>query len=153
MSSITFLASVRPFAIPQEIQAKQNQITFKTEEELLFFSVQPLDDYWLKETEGLFTLPYLYEAYGLEHTDFLLYLEKYMETGDVLEIYSVPNQHGFSKYKQKLLERPEPIHINVGSHTYRDSSGLYQLTHDNWVEELSHRLYLSEPSITTFVKY
>ena len=37
MSSITFLASVRPFAIPQEIQAKQNQITFKTEEELLFF--------------------------------------------------------------------------------------------------------------------
>ncbi|MBD8015493.1 hypothetical protein [Planococcus wigleyi] len=153
MSSIAFLASLRPFAIPQEMQDKQDQTDFKKEEEFLSFSIQPLDDYWLEETGGLFTLPYLYEAYGLEHEDFLLYLEKYMETGDVLEIYSVPNQHGFSKYKQKLLERPEPIHINVGSHTYRDSSGLYQLTHDNWVTELSHRLYLSEPSITTFVKY
>lgn len=153
MSSIAFLASLRPFAIPQEIQDKQNQINFKTEEEFLSFSVQLLDDYWLEETEGLFTLPYLYEASGLEDADFLRYLEKYMETGDVLELYSVPNQHGFSKYKQKLLERPEPIHINVGGHTYRDLFGLYQLTHDNWVTELSHRLYLSEHSITTFVKY
>lgn len=153
MSSIAFLASLRPFAIPQEMQDKQDQTDFKKEEEFLSFSIQPLDDYWLEETGELFTLPYLYEAYGLEHEDFLLYLEKYMETGDVLEIYSVPNQHGFSKYKQKLLERPEPIHINVGSHTYRDSFGLYQLTHDNWVTELSHRLYLSEHSITTFVKY
>src|SRR5690606_1530140 len=116
MSSIAFLASLRPFAIPQEMQGKQDQTDFKKEEEFLSFSIQPLDDYWLEETGGLFTLPYLYEAYGLEHEDFLLYLEKYMETGDVLEIYSVPNQHGFSKYKQKLLERPEPIHINVGSH-------------------------------------
>ena len=153
MSSIAFLASLRPFAIPQEMQDKQDQTDFKKEEEFLSFSIQPLDDYWLEESGGLFTLPFLYEAYGLEHEDFLLYLEKYMETGDVLEIYSVPNQHGFSKYKQKLLERPEPIHINVGSHTYRDSFGLYQLTHDNWVTELSHRLYLSEHSITTFVKY
>lgn len=153
MSSIAFLASSRPLAIPQEIRDKQDRTDYKSEKEFLSFSVQPLDDYWLEETEGLLTLPYLYEAQGLENQDFLTYLEKYMETGDVLEVYSVPNQHRFSTYKQKLLESPEPIHVNVGSHTYQDTFGLYQLTHDNWVEELSHRLYLSQHGITTFVKY
>lgn len=64
ISLITFLASSKPFVIPKEIQEKQNQRNFKNEEELISFSVQPLDAYWLKETEELFSLPFIYEVQG-----------------------------------------------------------------------------------------
>lgn len=41
-----------------------------------------------------------------------------MDIGDVLEIYEVPNQHAFEKYKQNMQENPEPIEVNVGSYKY-----------------------------------
>ncbi|MCM3609796.1 hypothetical protein M4S82_00950 [Planococcus sp. MERTA32b] len=153
MSQITFLASSKPFIMPDEIKELNNRTAYTSEEEAVFFSVQKLDPLWVKEIEGLFSMPYLYEAAGLESPLFLTYLEKYMETGDVLELYSVPNQHALQKYIQRMWENPEPIHVNIGSFTYQDIHGSYQLTPKKWTEELSRKKYITDRSVTTFVKY
>ena len=153
MTEITFLASSKPFEIPDEIEEYNNRTVFEREEDVIFFSVQEVDVYWKKETEGLFSLPYVYEVNGVGNSLFLKYIEKYMELGDVLEIYQVPNQHTFEEYKQRMEEEPEPIEVNVGSYTYRTIYGLYQLNSKKWLEELSHRNYITHYGITTFVKY
>lgn len=153
MSEITFLASSKPFEIPEEIQQYNQRTEFEKEEDHMFFSVDELADGWLQEIQGLFSLPYIYEAKGVGNRLFLTYLEKYMEIGDVLEIYSVPNQHAFLSYKKKMQEKPELVEVNTGSYTYRDSSGLYQLNPKKWVEELSHRNYNTQHGVTTFIKY
>lgn len=153
MSKITFLASSKPFKIPTEIQEYNQRTEFENEEDYMFFSVHKVADGWLQEIGDIFSLPYIYEVEGVGNRLFLTYLEKYMETGDVLEIYSMENQHAFLSYKKKLLEKPEPIEVNTGSYTYRDPSGLYDLNPKKWSEELSHRNYITEHGITTFVKY
>lgn len=153
MSQITFLASSKPFEMPEEIETYNKRTAFESEEDVHFFTVQKLDDGWLDEIEGLFSLPYLYEVEGIESRSFLTYLEKYMETGDVFEVYGVPNQHALETYIQKLRENPEPIRVNVGSLTYKDSYGRYQFTAKHWVEEMSHRNYLSLRGVTTFEKF
>lgn len=153
MTGITFLASSKPFEMPEEIEKYNSRTEFESEEDVHFFTVQKLDDEWLKEIEGLFSLPYLYEVEGIESCWFLTYLEKYMETGDVFKVYSVPNQHALEKYIQELRENPEPIRVNTGSLTYQDIYGLYQLNPKKWVEELSHRNYLSPRGVTTFEKF
>ena len=98
-------------------------------------------------------MPYVYEAGGVGNRLFLTYIEKYMEIGEVLEIFYVPSQNDFDEYKQRLLEHPEPIDINIGQYTYKTSNGLYRLNPKKWVEELSHRNYLSPYGITTFINY
>lgn len=153
MTEITFLASSKPFQIPGEIEEYNNRRVFDTEEDAIFFSVYEVDDYWKDEINGLFSMPYIYEAQGVGNKLFLTYIEKYMELGDVLEIYQVPNQHAFVKYKQRMEENPEPIEINVGSYTYRTHYGLYQFKSQKWVEELTHRNYLTHYGVTTFVNY
>jgi hypothetical protein len=153
MTQITFLASLKPFVIPDEIEEYNNRTFFEREEDAIFFSVQEVDGYWVKEVDRLFSLPYIYEANGVGNRLFLTYIEKYMEVGDVLEIYHVPNQHAFKEYKQRMEAHPEPIEVNVGSFTYQDSYGLYQLHSKKWLDELSHRDYLTHYGITTFVKY
>lgn len=153
MSEITFLASSKPFKMPDEIKEHNNRTAYTSEEEATFFTFQELHPLWVKEIEGLFSMPYLYEAAGLESPLFLTYLEKHMETGDVLEIYNVPNQHALEKYIQRMQETPQPIHINVGSFTYRDVHGQYQLNPKNWVEELSRKNYITQLGLTTIVKY
>lgn len=153
MTQITFLASSRPFEIPDEIEEYNNRKVFESEEDAIYFSVQDLDNYWIKEIKGLFSLPYVYEAFGVGNRLFLTYIKKYMELGDLLEIYHVPNQHALEKYIHRMQENPEPIEVNVGSHTYRNIYGLYQLDSKKWSEELSHRNYISHHGITTFVKY
>ncbi|MFJ8258361.1 hypothetical protein ACIQ4Z_13940 [Peribacillus asahii] len=153
MSEITFLASSKPFQIPDEIKEYNNRTFFEREEDFISFSVEEIDDYWEKEVEGLFSMPYIYEVYGVGNRLFLKYIEKYMEMGDVLEIYTIPNQHAFEYYKQKMQENPELIEVNVRSYTYRDIYGSYQLNTKNWLEELSHRNYITHHGITTFVKY
>ena len=153
MTKISFLASAKPFKLPEEIEEYNNRTEFDSEEDVYFFTIQKLDDGWLKEIEGLFSLPYLYEVEGIESRWFLTYLEKHMETGDLIEVYSVPNQHALEKYIQKLRENPEPIRVNTGSLTYQDIHGLYQLNPKKWVEELSHRNYMNPRSVTTFEKY
>lgn len=127
MTEITFLASSKPFQIPGEIEEYNNRRVFDREEEAIFFSVYEVDDYWKDEINGLFSMPYIYEAQGVGNKLFLTYIEKYMEVGDVLEIYHVPNQHAFKKYKQRMEEHPERIEINVGSYTYRTHYGLSHL--------------------------
>lgn len=153
MSEITFLASSKPLKIPEEIREYNHRMGVENEEDYMFFSVHEVAEGWLQEIQGLFSLPYIYEAEGVGNRLFLTYLEKYMETGEVLEIYSVPNQHAFLSYKKKAQEKPEPIEVNTGSYTYRDPSGLYQLNPKKWVEELSHRNYINQNGVTTFVKY
>ncbi|MBV7508649.1 hypothetical protein KW850_25880 [Bacillus sp. sid0103] len=153
MTQITFLASSKPFEIPDEIEEYNNRTIFEREEDVIFFSVQEVDDYWKKKIEGLFSLPYVYEVNGVGNRLFLTYIEKYLELGDVLEIYQVPNQHVFEEYKQRLEEHPEPIEVNVGSYTYRNIYGLYQLNSIKWLEDLNHRNYITHRGITTIVKY
>ncbi|EGA90942.1 hypothetical protein GPDM_02330 [Planococcus donghaensis MPA1U2] len=153
MSEITFLASSKPLKIPEEIQEYNQRTGFENEKDYMFFSVHEVTEGWLQEIRGLLSLPYIYEAEGGGNRLFLTYLEKYIETGEVLEIYSVPNQHALLSYKKKVQEKPEPIEVNMGSYTYRDLSGLYQLNSKKWVEELSHRNYITQHGVTTFVKY
>ncbi|WP_281863376.1 hypothetical protein [Planomicrobium okeanokoites] len=153
MSNITFLASSKPITLPDEIKEHNNRPSYASEKEAIFFSVHELDSSWIKEIEGLFSMPYLYEAAGLESPLFLTYLEKHMETGDVIEIYSVANQHALEKYLQRLRETPQPIHINTDSYTYQDVYGQYQLNPKKWVEELSHKNYITDRGVTTIVKY
>lgn len=153
MTEITFLASSKPLQIPDEIEEYNNQRLFEREEDAIFFSVYEVDDYWKDEMNGLFSMPYIYEAQGVGNKLFLTYIEKYMELGDVLEIYHVPNQHAFENYKQRIKEHPEPIEVNVGSYTFRTNYGLYQFKSNKWLEELNHRNYLTNYGVTTFVNY
>ncbi len=153
MTQITFLASSKPFQLPDEIKEYNNRKVFEREEEAIFFSVQEVDNYWKEKINGLFSMPYIYEAQGVGNGLFLTYIEKYMELGDVLEIYQVPNQHAFEEYKQKMKDNPEPIEVNLCSYTYLTIYGLYQLTPKKWLEELSHKNYLTSYGVTTFVNY
>lgn len=153
MSQITFLASARPFDIPAEIAAYNNRTIFENEEDFMHFSVCELDASWKSELAGLFSLPYLYEAEGIGNGLFMLYLEKYMETGDVLEVFQVPNQHDFRKAKIKVQKNPQPIKVNAAKFTYEDASGHYQFHPKTWINELRHRNFLTPYGITTFVKY
>lgn len=153
MTGITFLASSKPFNLPDEIMEHNNRTEFARVEDFTFFTVQPLHAGWQKEVEGIFSLPYLYEAEGLDSPWFMRYLEKYMEPGDVFEVYSVPNQHALEQYIRKMHENPDPVRVNTGSYTYEDSSGRYQWNSKNWREELSRRNFLTPRGVTTFEKY
>lgn len=152
MTAITFFATSKPFSIPSEIMGLYNCPVFESEEDAQFFTVQTIVDAWEKELEGIFSLPYLYEVEGVGTRFFLMYLEKYLEIGDVFEIYRVPDQHSFQRYVQAMQEDPAPILVNIGKHTYQDRYGCYQLGANTWLEELSHRNYISQHGITTFVK-
>jgi len=153
MTSITFLASSKPFRIPAEIEESNNRHLVKRGEDMIFFSVHEIDDYWKEKLDGLFSMPYVYEAEGVGNRFFLTYMEKYMELGEVIEMYYLPSQNDFDEYRERLLEHPEPIEINIGKHTYQTIYGLYQLNPKKWVEELSHRNYITPYGITTFVNY
>jgi hypothetical protein len=154
MSIITFLASSKPFIIPDEIQEYNNRTVFESLEDWMSLWVSEVDaDGWGKYVEALFTLPYIYEISGADDKLFLLYLEKYMEEGDVLELIHIPNQHAYEYYQRRIMENPEPILINVGSLTYRTKYGTYRLDPKKWGEELSHKNFLTEYGVTTIVKY
>jgi hypothetical protein len=153
MTQITFIASSRRFKIPDDIEEYNNRSVYEKEEDAISFTVHKVDDYWKKKLIGLFSMPYIYEAHGVGNKLFLSYIEKYMEVGDVFEIYHVRSQNQFDEFRSRMEEAPEPIEINVGSYTYRDIYGTYQFNSKKWVEELSHRNYISHHGITTFVKY
>ena len=63
------------------------------------------------------------------------------------------HQNAFEYYKQKMQENPEQIEVNVGSYTYQDIYGLYQLNAKRWLEDLIHRNYIIHRGITTFIKF
>jgi hypothetical protein len=153
MTKITFLASSKPFKLPDEIEEYNNRKIFEREEDAIFFSVQEIDDFWKESITGVFSMPYIYETHGVGNKLFLRYIEKYMEIGEVLEIYQVPNQNAFEHYKQRMEEHPEHIEANAGIYTYSTIYGLYELNPKKWAEELSHRNYITHHGITTFVKF
>lgn len=153
MTQITFLASSRRFKIPDDIEEYNNRSVYKKEEDAIYFTVQKVNDYWMKKLKGLFSMPYIYEVNGVGNKLFLRYIEKYMEVGDVFEIYHVRSQNQFDEFRCRMEEVPEPIEINVGSYTYRNIYGTYQFNSRKWLDELSHRNYISHYGITTFVKY
>ncbi|WP_117170297.1 hypothetical protein [Paraliobacillus sediminis] len=152
MSAITFLASSKPFIIPDEIQTYNNRTVFDSMEDFISLTVSEVDG-WGDMVKEVFTLPYMYEISGAANRLFLLYLEKYMEEGEVLELVHFPNQHDFESYQRRLLDEPKPILINVSRLIYQNNNGTYQLNPKKWVEELSHKKYVTACGITTIVKY
>ncbi|MFC7372591.1 hypothetical protein ACFQPF_13015 [Fictibacillus iocasae] len=153
MTQITFLASSKPFTIPDEIDAFNRKTVFEKEEDAVYLSIHSVDEYWREKISGLFSMPYIYEAFGIESDLFLVYMEKYMELGDVLEIYQVPNQHDLERCIQSMKEHPEPVEINAARHTYQTVNGQHSLNPKKWIDELRHRNYLTPRGLTTVVKY
>ncbi|MEA3318653.1 MAG: hypothetical protein U9Q88_01410 [Bacillota bacterium] len=148
MSEIQFLATTKPFIIPKEIA--ENRVLF---ENGLSFFVTDLDPYWIKIAEQIMTLPYLYEARGLGNKDFWTYIDKYMEVGDVLELYRIPVQQWYQESIRNVLENPKHIKINIGSRTYQYEHGLFRFNEKIWLEELSHRILVTEYGVTTIENY
>ncbi|MDQ0230379.1 hypothetical protein [Metabacillus malikii] len=151
MTEIRFLASPRPFEMPEEIDSYNNQSVFK--EEWSGFNVYETDVFWYGIVQPIVTLPYLYEVSGIGNKYFWIYLEKYFAEGDIIELYEIPVQNWYESYVQRVLEKPESITINLGNYTYQNASGTYQLNPKKWVEELKHRTLLTEFGVTTIVKY
>ncbi len=150
MSRIQFLASSRPLNIPEEIAEYNDKDSYDSD---MYFSVHDTDEYWYDILKPIITMPYIYEAHGLDQPYFFVYLEKYMELGDVFELYEIPVQHWYEESIQRVLEKPEPILINIGQYTYQNQFGTYQLNAKKWAEELSHRTIVTEFGVTTIVKY
>lgn len=149
LSEIQFLASTKPFVIPKEIEDNNGGFF----ENGLSFFVLDLEPNWINITQQILTLPYLYEARGLGNKDFWTYLDKYMEVGDVLELYKVPVQQWYQESIQNVLGNPKHIKINIGSRTYQNEYGLFSLNEKTWLEELSHRTLVTEYGVTTIVNY
>ncbi len=149
MSEIQFLASTKPFIIPKEMEENNGGFF----ENGLSFSVYDLDPYWIKIAQQILTLPYLYEARGLGNKDFWTYIDKYMEVGDVLELYTIPVQQWYQESIRNVLENPKHIKINIGRRTYHYELGIMKLNEKNWLEELSHRILVTEYGVTTIENY
>ncbi len=150
MSGIHFLASSKRFTMPDEIEDYNNGGIYECG---MSFSVYDTDEWWREIVEPVLSMPFIYEVGGIGNYYFFLYLEKYMEVGDVIELFEIPVQHHYEKYIQRVLHEPEAITINVGSYTYQNQYGTYQLNPKTWVEELSHRVLLTERGKTTILKY
>jgi hypothetical protein len=149
MTEIQFLASSKPFSIPQEMEGING---FFLERGVSFF-VNDLDSYWIGIMKPFFTMPYLYEAKGLGNKNFWTYLEQFMEVGDVIELYHIPVQNWYQDSIRKMMDNPQPISINIGSRTYENVYGTFMLREKNWVEQLSHRTLVTEYGITTILRY
>lgn len=53
----------------------------------------------------------------------------------------------------RMLDHPEPIHINVGSLTYKNAFGTFKLNEKKWIDDLKHRTLVTDRGVTTIVKY
>lgn len=153
MSGFTAMASSKEIILPNEIQEYNNKRIYDIPNKE--FILSKLDEWEEEGVRQAFTMPYIYNIGGVMGGDdyFWVYIEKYMEIGDVLEIISVPNQAYVYEHVNKILDNPEPIKINVGSLTYENFLGCFQLNKKNWIEDLKHRTLYTERGITTIVKY
>ncbi|WP_071461567.1 hypothetical protein [Bacillus massilinigeriensis] len=133
MTSHYFIASLRPI---QEFHQENNNFPFISGENY--------------KAHLPFTLPYVYE-YGEEDFEFVTFLDKIMEFGDVIELYIYEEgRHG----KALSFNYPEEARtINLLNKTYKDQYGQYQLSEKKWKEELVRRTIASKRSVTTVVKY
>ena len=83
MSGIQFLASSKPFVLPKEIDDYNKSGIYETG---MSFSVREADKWWCDIVKPILSMPYIYEVGGLENHYFFVYLEKYMNTGDIIEL-------------------------------------------------------------------
>ncbi|MFZ0446510.1 MAG: hypothetical protein WAM95_18155 [Bacillus sp. (in: firmicutes)] len=154
MSGYIFLASSKEIELPEKIAEYNNRRIFDEPNKSFTLSVPTEQDEWeIEQLRKIVTMPYIYYIGGLGSEYFWLYLEKYMEVGDVLEIISIYQQDETDIYVQKMLDNPEPIHINVGSLTYTNAYGNFQLNRKKWVDDLMHRTLVTDRGVTTIVKY
>ena len=151
MSGFIAIASSKEIILPSEIQEYNDKGIFDIPNKA--FSLSELHEWEEEGVKQAFTMPYIYDAGGVGDEYFWVYIEKYMEIGDVLEIISVPNQRYVYEHVQKILENPEPIIINVGSLTYENYLGCFQLNKKGWIDDLKHRILYTDRGITTIVKY
>ena len=154
MSGYIFLASSKKIELPEKIAEYNNRRIFDEPNKSFTLSVPTEQDEWeIEQLRKIVTMPYIYYIGGLGSEYFWLYLEKYMEVGDMLEIISIYQQDETDIYVQKMLDNPEPIHINVGSLTYTNAYGTFQLNRKKWVDDLKHRTLVTDRGVTTIVKY
>ena len=151
MTGIFFLASSRPIILPEEIQEYNDRRIF--DEPNKAFSLREADEWYIKDVRRVLTLPYIYEVGGIDSYYFWVYIEKYMEIGDVIELLDIDHQDKVRKYVDKILANPQPIKINVGSLTYTNQFGTFQLQPKTWIEDLKHRTLYTLHGVTTIVKY
>ena len=117
------------------------------------FYLSALNEWEEKGLKLAFNMPYIYDTGGIGDEYFWVYIKNHMEIGDILEIISVPNQAYVYDHVQKILENPELIKINVGSLTYENDLGCFQLNNKDWIDDLRHRVLYTDRGITTIVKY
>ena len=98
-------------------------------------------------------MPYLYTIEGAEQWEFMIYLERYMEEGDVLELLYIENQNDSMHDHLPSVPLLEPIKINIRQRTYQTIHGIFQLSANDWMQELYHRSYVTAFGVTTIVKY
>lgn len=151
MSGFIAIASSKEIILPSEIQEYNDKRIFDIPNKA--FSLSGLHKWEKEGVKQAFTMPYIYDADGVGADYFWIYIKKYMEVGDVLEIISVPNQRYVYEHVRKILENPEHIIINVGSLTYENFLGCFQLNKRDWIEDLKHRTLYTDKGITTIVKY
>ena len=151
MSGFIAIASSKEIVLPSEIQEYNDNRIFDVPNKA--FSLSQLDEWEEEGIKPAFAMPYIYHAGGVGNEHFWLYIEKYMEIGDTLEIMSVPNQRHMYEHVQKILKDPQTIRINVGSLTYENYMGCFQLRKKDWLDDLKHRTLYTNRGITTIVKY
>lgn len=85
--------------------------------------VEPLEYVSLKQ--GRFTMPYLYTIDGADQWEFMIYLQRYMEEGDVLELLYIENQNDSMHDHLPSIPLLEPIEINIRQRTYQTIHGSF----------------------------
>ena len=139
MSALTFIASSRLLYMPDDLP------------QLYVHEVEAIEYVSLKR--GRFTMPYLYTIEGADQWEFMIYLQRYMEEGDVLELLYIENQNDSMHDHLPSVPLLEPIEINIRQRTYQTIHGTFQLSANDWMQELYHRSYLTALGVTTIVKY
>jgi len=140
MSALTFLASSRPFYILDDLPQ-------------LFVDEVKLLEYVSLLKRDRFTMPYLYTIEGADQWEFMIYLQRYMEEGDVFELLYIENQNDSMHDHLPCIPLLEPIEINIRQRTYQTIHGTFQLSANDWMQELFHRSYLTAFGVTTIVSY
>ena len=105
MSGFIAIASSKEIVLPREIQEYYDKRIFEIPNKA--FSLSQLHVWEEEGVKPAFTMPYIYNVGGIGDEHFWLYIEKYMEIGDILEIISVPNQRYVYEHVKKILENPE----------------------------------------------
>lgn len=154
MSGYMFIASSKELVLPEEIMRYNEAGIFNERGNYLnVWQLTEQDEGERQALEKIMTMPYLYYIAGIGNADFWRYLDEHMEVGDVLEIVNIHIQHRALEIVEKMLEHPSPIFINIGSKTFQNATGTYQLSRKHWIEELTHRTLVTDFGMTTIVKY